>query len=387
MKYKNIIITFTTVMIPSLCIAGGGVSDENLEAVEFLQGGGIVEEWFMTFVDAIVDFGDTYYEKYVNFAQFIGGTLGLIYFGNKAWGMLAGDRQWDVLPLLRPLVFSLIIANWSFLVLGINSIFQTIEDISKEEVKVTQSELLAIRVDRFELQNKMIDAILEKRTEAKLAEKEQERENSGSGAWAMVPDLGLMDAVDEMSVWISTMYMKLQFNLQLFFSNLLENIGLLLMRLVIYGILYIQKIFILFLIILGPITFGFSILPAFNNAWKTWLSRFIGVQFWGIIAYTILQLGIVVQKFAMEAEIDRYKQIINENTGEIISMELLTTFGNSGVMSFGMVVLAYLLTAVGLLMTPTLSSFILGAGSLGGTTSKGTQLAKGITKVASGGLI
>lgn len=377
MRNKKGILLIGLLFLPMLMMASGGDwSQENyVKAVEFLQGDGVLESWFTEgFLPQIQGWGFEHYNKYILFAQSIAGITGLIYMGNKGWGMLSGDKPWEVLPLLRPLVFALILANWVPLTMGVQQPFRYLSNSARGEFNSMQNDLLGERVNRFKAQNMLLDAIMDARTETAQAQQAIEGEAEGGGWFGWGNIVG--GAVDDMANYIMAMGLKLQFNMQIAFANILEIVGLLILRLIAYGILFIQQIMILFLIIIGPFSFGFSILPVFRSAWIGWFSKFIGVQFYSVITYVILQMGVMLQLSAVRSELDRYAQLINLDTGEILDLNLLVVFGTSGVMTFGMLLLAYLLTAVGLLMVPTLSSYVLGsASSTGGITSKGGALA------------
>src|SRR5699024_5054463 len=93
-------------------------------------------------------------------------------------------------------------------------------------------------------------------------------------------------------------------------TGLIEVLALWILRIVTYSIFFIQILMQTILIILGPLAVAFSILPAFSGSFVAWLQKFINVSLYGFIAFIVLKLGVVVQMFAMEAEIDRYKQMI-----------------------------------------------------------------------------
>lgn len=374
MEKKQILILIGLLFFPIAIFAGGLPETSYAKAVSFMQGDGILEEWYTNgFITNLQTFAEDHYDKYVLFAQGIGGITGLIYMANKGWEFLSGDKPWDVMPLLRPLVFALVIANWSPLVKGIQIPFRALENTAKEEVRTMQTQLLSERIERFGYQHKLVDAIIQAKTDTKLAEEAIKTETTtggGSGFWNPIGG-----AIDDMASYIMAMGLRLQFDMQLLVANLLEIIGLFILRLVAYGMLFVQQIMIFFLIVIGPISFGFSILPAFRNAWVGWFSKFIGVQFYGVITYVIMQMGIMMMLTSVGGELNRYKQLIDE-TGGIKSLELVIAFAESGVMTFGMLILSYVLTAVGILMVPTLSSYILGsASSTSGATSKMGSLA------------
>lgn len=101
------------------------------------------------------------------------------------------------------------------------------------------------------------------------------------------------------------------------------------------------------------------------------------------MAFIILKIGTLLQLFAFEAEIERYDQIINTD-GSIKNMDLLLTYSSSGIMSFGLVIVCFLITAVGILCVPTLANYIIPSG--GGNTGAMSKMKKAGMAIATKGV-
>ena len=76
-----------------------------------------------------------------------------------------------------------------------------------------------------------------------------------------------------------------------------------------------------------------------------------------------------MEYFAFEAEIDRYDQMINAD-GTVKDMNLILTFGGSGIMSFGLVVVCMVISGIGVLSVPTMANFVISSGSNSSAMSK-----------------
>src|SRR5690606_41838807 len=68
-------------------------------------------------------------------------------------------------------------------------------------------------------------------------------------------------------------YLKMQLQFQLWVTQLLDFLGLIILRLSVYVILTMKIIYMAILAMMGPIAVGFSILPAFRDSFNSWIDR------------------------------------------------------------------------------------------------------------------
>ena len=115
-----------------------------------------------------------------------------------------------------------------------------------------------------------------------------------------------------------------------------------------------------FLIITGPISIGISVIPMFSSSFSTWVARFININLYGYVAFTILKIGMILLKFGYTAEIERYSKILAD-TGEITNTGMFMQVMQAGTFNFGMVIVTMLVTAYGVTQTPTLCNMIISA--------------------------
>jgi hypothetical protein len=92
---------------------------------------------------------------------------------------------------------------------------------------------------------------------------------------------------------------------------------------------------------------------------------------YGFLAFIILKLGSKIQMFALEAEIDRYKDMFPDGPGDLINRALLISFTSQGLTSFGIVIISFIMTAIGLTLVPKISDYIVGSGGQNSSMIKG----------------
>jgi len=176
------------------------------------------------------------------------------------------------------------------------------------------------------------------------------------------------------SVWNSIMQIRnrMQVSLQLLVTATLETLAIWILRICVYIIFLIQIIYSTILVILGPFSVAMSILPAFRDSFSTWIARFISVNLYSGVAYLVLHVASLFQQYALEAEITRYQQLLDDSGGNVI--EKLGWFAGNGVLSFGMVIIAFLIGGLTMLTVPSISTWIVstsGISSAVGTLGRG----------------
>lgn len=330
------------------------------KALQFLEGGSVIEDWFMKdFLGSYRDILMKNSEKYVDIAKAIAGIFALIYFSTIAWNMMTGDKEFKILPLLKPFGILILILNWQFFINGVNAPFHMLATSAEADYVETVGENRNLRISRHTYQMAVIDAMANVSADNDIAS-----ETAKKSFLDNMVDMG-KDAIDLVVKPIYAFQAKIQLNLQFLVSQLLELIALWILRISIYVLFTMQMIYTAILVFLGPISVAFSILPAFANSFKHWLARYISVQFYLTIAFIVLEVTSVLQKVAYTQEIDRYQDMINID-GTIKSQDMLVGFMMNGITSFGIVIITFVVSAIGMLAVPKIASWIIPSGGTSG---------------------
>ncbi|RYG50674.1 MAG: plasmid transfer protein, partial [Chitinophagaceae bacterium] len=135
------------------------------------------------------------------------------------------------------------------------------------------------------------------------------------------------------------------------------------------------------LIILGPFAVAVSILPAFRDSFSTWIARFVSVNLYSGIAYLIMYLTGLMQEFAMSSEISKYKELVGEK-GLNASMEKMALFAGNGILSFGTVIIVFIIGAICMFTVPSISTWIISTSGISSATSTFGRSAGTVLSVA-----
>lgn len=376
---KKALLLIIILAIPAICF--GQVSDPDYEkAVEFLEGGNILEDWFMkVFLNGYRDVLLKNMGAYTDIAKALGGGFAIIYFAIKAYELMTGDKEFQILPLLRPFALCMVILNWGAFVAIIDAPMGALWKVSADRYEADLAETRALRITRAKYQKVLIETLYSEAADTEIASKSAEKS-------FLKNPMGYVEdkAVDKILKPLLEFKMRLSISIQQIVSQLLEIIALWILRIMVYLVFALQLIYSAILIFLGPISVSFSILPMFKDAFKQWLSRYISVQFYLVVAFLILTVCDALQRIAMTAEIDRYKDLVNTN-GTVVSIEKIMWLQANGVLSFGFVIVSFLVSAIAIMSVPKVSTWIITTagtvGTMGGASkavqaiaSKGTSL-------------
>ncbi|MDV3896592.1 hypothetical protein CMU05_03250 [Elizabethkingia anophelis] len=361
-KYFTAFVCLIAVLAPMLMF--GQTNTNYNQLLQFLKGDGAFEKWFMEVFTKL----DTQVNNDATAASMLGRSIGgfgaLCYLGYLGWQMQSGDRQWEITPMLRPIFIGFMLIYWSGFTSMIQYPFQKLAEPSQSIFLDIEKQVNDVRVKRFEKQNQLLEALIKKKAEedAKSETIDKMGEKSDS-SW-----FDLSDQFDKLIAPIKEFQIRMNFEMQKLVADLIEAVALTILRVCTYLIFFIQKIWAYILITLGPIAVGISIIPGFESAMTNWVSKFINVNLYTFVAYTIINIGQQLIISGYQMEIDRYDLLIQN--GAIVDYNMLLVYIQSNGMIHTVLFpcVAYIVTGIGVLMTPTIADTIVSAGGAGAMT-------------------
>lgn len=344
-------------------IKTGNTADYN-KLLQYLKGDGAFEQWFMKVFTKLDTSISAEAARVSRLGRAIGGLGAFMYLGHMGWQMVSGDREWEITPMLRPFFIGLILINWFGFYKMIEVPFSQISTPSRAIFENIEQNANAKRVIKFQKQQELIDYIIKKKAEEIAKQKEAEKlEREG-----MVDEIvgGIQDAVGD--VWnnikstIEEWHLRFDYYIQKTVADVIEAIGLSILRICTYLIFFIQKIWSYVLIVTGPIAVGMALIPGFENSLYSWVAKFININLYTFVTYTIINIGQQLIITAYDMEIDRYTQMIS-NTGVVDSSTIMAFLSSNGMIYMSLISLvSYVVTGIGVMMTPSIADSIVSAG-------------------------
>jgi len=351
------------------------VPDSFKDTFNFLQGNGVYEEGMMHFLRQMKNTIWTHYDAFIADAQALSAIFMLIFFAIKIYEMMAGDKQLEIMPLLRPFGLVIVILWWPTFTRVVAYPTDIVSAKTEALFDGSQTEVNNLRLQRAKLMVDITDQLL-------TVEAETETARIEADTWYEKSWESVKSSVKEgfAAVWnpIVEMSNRLKVSWQLLMTSLLETLAVWLLRICVYVIFIIQIIFSTVLIILGPFSVAASILPAFRDSFSTWIARFISVNLYSGIAYLVLYVSSLFQQYAMEAEITRYQELVGTAGPDI---EKLSWFAGNGILSFGMVIGTFIIGALTMLTVPSISTWIISTSGISSAASTMGRGASGMSRM------
>lgn len=363
-----------TGLMPRVLLQGNPVNvpDSFKDTFNFLQGNGVYEEGVMHFLKGMKNTIWTHFDTFITDAQALAAIFMLIFFAIKSYEMMAGDKKMEIMPLLRPFGLVMVIIWWGTFTRVLAYPTDIVAAKTESLFDSGQIEVNNLRLQRAKLMVEVADQLTTIQAETEIAEKEAD--TWYGQAWDAVTS-----TVKEgfASVWNPIVELKnrMQVGLQLLATYTLETLAVWVLRICVYIIFIIQIIYSTILIILGPFSVAVSILPALRDSFGTWIARFISVNLYSGIAFLVMHIASLFQQYAMEAEITRYQQLI-DSTGD--TLEKMAWFAGNGLLSFGIVIVTFLIGGLTMLTVPSISTWIV---STSGITSAASTMGRGASNM------
>lgn len=369
-KNLTLFCCLLAILLPTLSFAQTDGDYSNL--LQFLKGDGAFEKWFMEIFTKL----DTSVQDSAAGSALVGRAIGglgaLMYLGYMGWQMIAGDREWEITPMLKPIIIGFTLVYWTGFVNMIQAPFEAIAEPGISIFSELESEVNDLRVQRFKKQQQLLDAVIKLNADEKA--KQEVIDNTSKDvddSWFDISE-GLDKLIQPIKEW----QIRMEFQLQKLVAEVIEFVCLSILRICVYLIFFIQKIWAYILIILGPIAVGMALIPGFENSLYSWVSKFININLYTFVAYTIINIGQQLIASGYTMEIERYDTLLSNGT--ITNLDALMVYVSNSGMIYNQLFtcVAYIVTGIGVLMTPTIADTIVTAGGAGAMTKMKSAAAK-----------
>jgi hypothetical protein len=356
------------------------------KTLQFLQGDGVYEEGVMTFLKGLKDSIWTHFDLFITDAKALAAIFMIIYFAIKSYEMMVGDKRMEIMPLLRPFGLAMVILWWGVFVKVIAFPTDLVANQTEQMFESEQNTVNDLRFTRANLMLAVANSLYTFQAQTEVAEKESD--TWYGQAWDAVTSTVKQGIADVVSPLLE-LKNRLTVGMQLLFTQLLELLGIWILRIAVYIVFMIQIIYSSILIILGPFAVAVSILPAFRDSFSTWIARFVSVNLYSGIAYLIMYLCGLMQEYALESEISKYQELVGQN-GTAANLEKMAWFASNGILSFGTVIIVFIIGAICMFTVPSISTWIIstsGVSSASSNFGRGAATVTGIARHAAGSFI
>ena len=376
MKKKICFMSLLFLVLGTACFAQTATVDTAIsrQSLQYLQGDGVYETGMMTFLGGLKESIWNHFDMFIIDAQALAAIFMIIYFAIKSYEMMVGDKRMEIMPLLRPFGLAMIIIWWGGFVKMVAFPTDLVAAQTEQMFESVQNDVNGMRIERANLMLAVANSLYTFEAQADVAEKESD--TWYGQAWDSVTST-IKEGISTVVSPLLELKNRLTIGMQLLFTQLLELCGIWILRIATYIIFMIQIIYSSILIILGPFSVAASILPAFRDSFSTWIARFVSVNLYSGIAYLIMYLCGLMQEYALQSEISKYQELVGTN-GAAADMVKMAAFSANGILSFGTVIIVFVIGAICMFTVPSISTWII---STSGVTSATSSFGRGASTV------
>ncbi len=303
-------------------------------------------------------------------ARVIAAIMMLIYLLGKAYDLITGDGKLDILPLLRPFIFFMIVANWGGFIAVMRAPLQVIDDKATASVAETRAEINALFDKSRQKQKLVYSEIRRIQTIEQAAIKKlnlfdviTNPLNALSAASAALK-ASAIKALSHIAELIQT---EIQATLQKLFLNLVAMV----FKACTYFVRFVRVLMIGLLVMIGPFVFALAIVNSYRDLHLQWISKFVSVSLYGAFAHLAIMVAYVLIKFALKADIARLDAALatmrKTDAGIVQAIATLATLTAGGT-----IIPVFVTGIFCLLCVPVIATWILGSNS---TTAIGNKAA------------
>lgn len=361
MNTRYYILSILLLLIPFTLFGqvGQQTPEDTATLLQFLKGDGAFEKWFMEVFTTL----DTEVEDTAIAASYFGRAIGafgmLIYLSYLGFQMQEGARPWEVTPMIKPIMIGFILIFWTGFTNLIQAPLQLLAEPGAAIFQDIEQDANDMRIARFVKQQQLLNTLIHEVADEKAKGHviDQMGEGNDKSWWD--------EKMDELFKPIYEFALTMEFHGQKLVGDIMEAIALAILRVCTYLIFFIQKIWAYVLITLGPIAVGISLIPGFENSFYNWVAKFININLYTFIAYIIINIGQQLIIAGYQMEIDRMNLFLDDGGVTNYSMFYIYVKNNGIIHTTLFPVVAYIITGIGVLMTPTIADTIVSGGGAG----------------------
>lgn len=335
------------------------------QTLQYLQGDGVYETGVMTFLGGLKESIWAHFDLFIGDAQALAAIFMIIFFAIRSYEMMVGDKDMEIMPLLRPFGLAMVILWWGAFVKMVAFPTDLVANQTEQMFNSVQGTVDGLRFQRAGLMIQIADSLYSYQAQAQVAEKESD--TWYGQAWNSVTST-IKQGISTVISPLIDLKNRLTVGMQLLLTQLLELLGIWILRIAVYIIFMIQIIYSSILIILGPFSVACSILPAFRDSFSTWVARFISVNLYSGIGYLIMYLCGLMQEYALQSEISKYQALLG-SSGTTVDMARFAAFAGNGILSFGTVIIVFIIGAICMLTVPSISTWIISTSGISSASS------------------
>lgn len=306
-------------------------------------------------------------------ARSLVALLMVLYFGVKAYGIMVGDSEVEIIPLARPFALLLVILFWgpfvNILEAPLKAIERTGEDITENTINETNR--------LFQQRQLALERLVQKINDDANVIEQRIVDPESESVWYMV----IGDALEALETRMNALKVMIAAKLKYLLFSIIEFCVFAFFKACIYFVFFLKALIGGILVALGPFAFAISVIPAFKDAYIKWISRFVSVLLYSLLGHLAINTAFLFVNHALVKEVVLYNALVDGPRNIFVAYATMNTFSESAL------IVAMIVGGFGMLCIPVISSWVISMGSTAAVGGRAMNAAKGAAaKVAGAGV-
>lgn len=311
------------------------------------------------------------------YAKIIAGFLCLLHFANKAYNYMVGEEEWKIMPLLRPFALLLVIMFWGGYCNIVRWPAAGLESTAYAQIKKMNERVGDKAAERWEMIDKLTGRIY---TKAAMVDKATDSWQNDDLLQVMVSSMSITDYNDLTQKLIaggSWVFKAFLWG----FTLVIEKLGLIFLQFSIVLIIMMQTLFMSVLYIIGPLSFGFSVIGIWRNSWSAWTARYLSVTFYSVILFVALSVIYTILDQTLDYEMNYLEELLRATENPLDDWDEFYEYAGAMTGQACMFVVCIMAACGATMYVPVCSSWIV---ETSGTAQAATGVTAGVGVVTMG---
>src|SRR6187402_642598 len=174
MKKKISLLLLLLCFCLTVVQAQTNTNTDNTKTLQFLQGDGVYEAGVMVFLRGLKNSVWTHFDLFITDAKALAAIFMIIFFAIKSYEMMVGDKQLEIMPLLRPFGLAMIILWWGAFVKMIAFPTDIVANQTEQMFNSEQTIVNNLRLNRSTLMLAVANSLYTYQAQTEVAEKESD---------------------------------------------------------------------------------------------------------------------------------------------------------------------------------------------------------------------
>ena len=253
--------------------------------------------------DNLVQYGVKMSEKLIGAARHLGAIFAICVAAGQAYKVMAGGDKFDVLNIMRPLIFAFILTMWPAVCTTLMMPARYIETYMRDQYVAVAKDMDDLRKKRFDKAYEVNKYVMKAKFNAEKVEESSKGMlgrmwDNAKDAFNLMNNLG-STAMNFIRIWILSLV-----------ESVIQALGEMIFSISVYIVFLTKALYLTVLMMFGPVWMVCSILDIWKDSWSQWVGRMVTVSMYGAVAYLVMLFSCCIITMTLQADIDKLDYIL-----------------------------------------------------------------------------